>query len=78
MIHYNFRHRGPYEYDKFILNVFQFHNEVIMLHGQIFQQGSDDASELLDLKKAFDENFELLVGEDSMSNQIYRHYLMMD
>lgn len=28
MIVYNMRHRGPYEYDKFVLNVMQFHNEV--------------------------------------------------
>ena len=31
MIVYNMRYRGPYEYDKFILNVFQFHNEMIDL-----------------------------------------------
>lgn len=29
MIIYNMRYRGPYEYDKTILNVLQFHNEVL-------------------------------------------------
>lgn len=28
MIVYNMRYRGPYEYDKLVLNVFQYHNEV--------------------------------------------------
>ena len=26
MIFYNMRYRGPYEYDKFILNIFQYCN----------------------------------------------------
>lgn len=28
MILYNFRHRGPYEYDKYVNNILQFWNEV--------------------------------------------------
>ena len=28
MILYNFKYRGPYEYEKFILNIFQFLNEM--------------------------------------------------
>lgn len=32
MIHYNMRYRGPLEYDKFILNIFQFHNEIHELY----------------------------------------------
>lgn len=31
MIVYNMRYRGPYEYDKLILNVFQYHNLVLRL-----------------------------------------------
>ena len=27
MIHYNMRYRGPYEYDKFILNILQYSND---------------------------------------------------
>ena len=26
MIHYNMRYRGPYEYEKFLLNVLQYSN----------------------------------------------------
>jgi len=28
MILYNFRYRGPYEYDKYVNNILQFYNEV--------------------------------------------------
>ena len=41
MIVYNMRYRGPYEYDKFILNVFQLHNEMIDLEKAV---NSDNAS----------------------------------
>lgn len=27
MIHYNMRYRGPYEYEKFILNILQYWND---------------------------------------------------
>lgn len=29
MIHYNMRYRGAYEYDKFVLNILQYHNEML-------------------------------------------------
>ena len=78
MITYNFRHRGSYEYDKFILNIFQFHNEVVLLHGRIFQEGADDKDELVDIKKKFDEYYSECVGENSLSNQIYKQSLWLD
>lgn len=28
MILYNYRYRGPFEYDKFVLNVYQLRNEI--------------------------------------------------
>lgn len=35
MIYYNFCFRGPYEYDKFILNYLQFSNEVRFLESSL-------------------------------------------
>lgn len=35
MITYNMRYRGPYEYDKLILNVFQYHNDILRLAHEI-------------------------------------------
>lgn len=78
MIPYNFRYRGPYEYDKFILNIFQFHNEVVLLNGKIFQKGSDDKDELLDIKEKFDQHFEECIGQNSLSNQIYKQFLYLE
>ena len=35
------RYRGPYEYDKLILNVLQYHNEVMDLVHEMKEKGSD-------------------------------------
>lgn len=35
MIKYNLRYRGPFEYDKFVLSIFQFSNEVKLLHESV-------------------------------------------
>ena len=39
MIVYNMRYRGPYEYDKLVLNIFQYHNLVLRLKQEM--QGKD-------------------------------------
>lgn len=78
MITYNFRHRGPYEYDKFILNIFQFHNEVVMLHGKIFKAAADDKEELLGIKASFDDYYDKCVGDESLSNEVYKQFLLID
>lgn len=41
MIVYNMRYRGPYEYDKLILNIFQFHNEVLDIVRETNEKSSD-------------------------------------
>ena len=35
MILYNMRYRGPYEYDKFVLNTMQYMNEAKRLGGEL-------------------------------------------
>lgn len=35
MIKYNLRYRGPFEYDKLILSIFQFSNEVKLLRESV-------------------------------------------
>ena len=37
MILYNYRYRGPYEYDKFILNTLQLVNEMDLLEDKILK-----------------------------------------
>lgn len=41
MIVYNMRYRGPLEYDKFVLNAFQFHNEVDAVLIKEFENSSN-------------------------------------
>lgn len=47
MIHYNMRYRGTYEYDKFVLNILQMHNEYIDYLDDIFN--NEDVNTLKDL-----------------------------
>lgn len=42
MIQYNMRYRGPYEYEKFILNVYQFHNEMLDIEDSISDKNSEN------------------------------------
>lgn len=42
MIQYNMRYRGPYEYEKFILNVYQFHNEMLDIENSISDKNSEN------------------------------------
>lgn len=40
MIIYNLRYRGPYEYDKVILNVLQYHNTIHEVYESLHKQDS--------------------------------------
>ena len=39
VILYNYRYRGPYEYDKFIYNTLQLSNEIDILEEKVNQNG---------------------------------------
>jgi len=69
MIKYNFRYRGPFEYDKFVLNVLQFSNEIRYLEDAI----TNGELNLLDegnseLKALFDR----LTTEDGLMNKLLK------
>lgn len=36
------RYRGPYEYEKFILNVYQFHNEMLDIENSISDKNGEN------------------------------------
>ena len=78
MIKYNFRYRGPFEYDKFVLNILQFHNEVRLLNEQLID--NDSAANLLELKQELDDIFvESIQDTDkSFSLQMYYTTLILD
>ena len=64
IILYNFRYRGPYEYDKFVLNIFQFHNEI----RDIELEMEDSINEnLLSYKTKLDE---LIIAAENICHDI--------
>lgn len=72
MIYYNMRYRGPYEYDKFTLNILNYVNYV---NDYIY-----DANNLSDSYKTFKELEEQInkAFEDTLKNseRIYEYFIM--
>lgn len=48
VILYNYRYRGPYEYDKFICNTLQLVNETDLLEAKVNQNGYKKFKENID------------------------------
>lgn len=67
MIIYNFPHRGPYEYDKFVLNYLQLHNEVSFLE-------TEESARLQQLQTETKKAYEKSTGEKSIYD-VYARYL---
>lgn len=65
MILYNLRHRGPYEYDKFVLNILQYCNEVKDAVANI--NNSDSSDTLYKYDKYIDD---LLTQNEHLEKQI--------
>ena len=51
MILYNMRNRGPYEYDKFTLNILQIHNAVILSEMHELKANKENKESLLKLQQ---------------------------
>lgn len=52
MIIYNLRYRGPYEYDKLVLNVLQYHNTIHEIYEALHKE---DEENLAKAQKRIDE-----------------------
>lgn len=72
MILYNIRKRGPYEYDKFILNTFQLTNEVKRMERNIEE---NDTSELMQQAKVMDALFE---SDTQVESQLHKLLLVRE
>lgn len=66
MILYNYRYRGPYEYDKFVNNVLQFFNETKLLENKLLKQ---EYSQLQDRFTELDNLINNLTGENCRLQQ---------
>lgn len=77
MIFYNMRYRGPYELDKFSLNIFNYVNYV---NEYIYDMNntSEEYKTLKDLQNQIDEVFYNTVGDYQLSDQIYKNFIMID
>lgn len=62
VILYNYRYRGPYEYDKFIYNTLQLSNEIDILEGKVNQGGYKELSKDI---AYLTKELENLTGENS-------------
>lgn len=76
MIFYNMRYRGPYELDKFSLNIFNYVNYV---NDYIYDANntSEEYLTLKDLQEKIDKVFFDTVGDYQLSDQIYKNFIMI-
>ena len=74
MILYNMRYRGAFEYDKFVLNIFQISNEAKSLTKKF---NSNEMSNIKKLCALINDKYERLTQEnnDSMKLLLVEHML---
>lgn len=77
MIFYNMRYRGPYELDKFNLNILNYVNYV---NDYIYDMNntSDGFKTIMQLNEEINKVFENTVGNYQLSDQIYKTFIMID
>ena len=75
MINYNIRYRGPYEYDKFILNIFQYNNAIYDFEYDLSNKGA--YTTINELKDTVDALFDQITQEKGFSDQVYRTLIML-
>ena len=75
MINYNIRYRGPYEYDKFILNIFQYSNAIYDFEYDLSSKGA--YTTINELKDTVDALFDQITQERGFSDQVYRTLIML-
>lgn len=77
MIFYNMRYRGPYELDKFSLNIFNYVNYV---NDYIHDINNTDESykTLKELENNINNLFFDTIGDYQLSDKIYKQFIMID
>lgn len=74
MILYNMRNRGPYEYDKFTLNILQIHNAVTLSEMYELKDNAANRDALIEMQKNLNDIYYELVGTNSkigLAEKIY-------
>lgn len=75
MINYNIRYRGPYEYDKFILNTFQYSNAIYDFENDLSAKGA--FTTMNELKDTVDGLFAQVTQERGLSDEVYKTLIML-
>lgn len=72
MIIYNNRFRGPFEYDKFALNILSFHNFVNYIEDYEINNKKSDFNSLKNIYKEVNNFYNKICCSDSLNDKIYR------
>ena len=70
MIFYNNRYRGPFEYDKFALNILSFHNIINELETLEIKGTKKEFNRLKEIKDNIDIFFEEYTKANGLRNKI--------
>ena len=76
MINYNMRYRGPYEYDKFILNIFQYSNAIYDFENDLSENSTFDT--INGIRETVDDIFNQVTKEKGLSDKIYKDLIMLN
>lgn len=71
MIIYNNRYRGPFEYEKFLLNILSFHNIINEINTYENDNIIENFNSVISLKNDIEEIYNTFVGDNSISSSIY-------
>lgn len=75
MIHYNMRYRGPYEKEKFILNILQYANLINSISHDSYHL--DSWSTLNELQETVDKVYDAMINKNGLCDSIYKKFIMI-
>lgn len=74
MIHYNMRYRGPYEYEKFVLNVLQYANNAHDFTSELNEL--DEYQTLKALQDEINDLYNKFTGPFGTTEKCYKKLIM--
>lgn len=75
MIHYNMRYRGPYEYEKFVLNTLQYSN--LMTDFDTDANELEEWKTLKEIQKEVDQIYKRYTDPFGKNEVLYRRFIML-
>lgn len=74
MIHYNMRYRGPYEYEKFVLNILQYSNIAHDFTSEI--NSIKEYQTLKEIEATVTDLYNKTIDNYGLSEQVYKRLIM--